>query len=639
VAGVGPAGRDEPDTQGGASVSDAGTVDPSPVAELRVWIAAIDALAAAVNSQAPLEALLDQIARTACQLLGYEYGGVLLADPDRRALRIRGFWGLTEDYVQRVNEDAPLLLAGTGALTDSPSRRAFSDRAPVLVSDITQDSTFGPWGPAALVQGYRAIASVPLRSQAEVIGTLNVYSSAPKALDAAGVDLLQVLANHAGIALETTALLERDRDRLAELTRLNDSLTHQASLLRQAAAIHDRLTGDALRGGGVSSTATALADLTGRAVLIEDVSGRVLASAAHAGVSVRAPSPQERAELGWEELVGSFAGPSRAQGHEPVEQPVPFADLLVTPVRLAAEVVGMIWLVRTPPLHELELRAIEQAKVVLALDALRQRTAAEAQWQLRGDLVTELLTNPHVDSDAMVARAERLGSDLRLPHSVLVLEEAQPARREGPGPDPDALRALQRITVSWARPRPLAAARDNAIVVLVPDSPVHAVGDVAVRLRAAATTASGLPFRAALSEPCPRLDALPSAFRLAHALLVLTPGSAEEAVITLPSAGLVGMLLAEVETSRVGAFAELRLAALRRYDSERGTDLMETLRNYLRQDLNTAATAKALFVHPNTVALRVKRIEQLLEANLNRVDDLTDIRTAVLIDAIRGHIS
>jgi GAF domain-containing protein len=260
VAGVGPAGRDEPDTQGGASVSDAGTVDRSPVAELRVWIAAIDALAAAVNSQAPLEALLDQIARTACQLLGYEYGGVLLADPDRRALRIRGFWGLTEDYVQRVNEDAPLLLAGTGALTDSPSRRAFSDRAPVLVSDITQDSTFGPWGPAALVQGYRAIASVPLRSQAEVIGTLNVYSSAPKALDAAGVDLLQVLANHAGIALETTALLERDRDRLAELTRLNDSLTHQASLLRQAAAIHDRLTGDALRGGGVSSTATALAD-------------------------------------------------------------------------------------------------------------------------------------------------------------------------------------------------------------------------------------------------------------------------------------------------------------------------------------------------------------------------------------------
>jgi sugar diacid utilization regulator/GAF domain-containing protein len=629
-------GRDAHD---GASLSGSGTVAPSPVAELRVWIAAIDSLAAAVNSQAPLEVLLAQIARTACQLLDYEYGGVLLADPDRLALRIRGFWGLTEDYVQGVNEDAPLLLTGTGALTDSPSRRAFTDGAPVLISDITQDSTFGPWGPAALVQGYRAIASVPLRSQAEVIGTLNVYSSAPKDLDAAGVDLLQVLANHAGIALETTALLERDRDRLAELTRLNASLTHQASLLHQAAAIHDRLTGDVLRGGGVSSTATALADLTGRAVLIEDASGRVLTSAAHAGVSVRAPSPPERAELGWDDLLDSFAGSSPADDNEPVEQPVSFADLLVSPVRLAEEVVGMIWLVSTPPLQELELRAIDQAKVVLALDVLRQRTAAEAQWQLRGDLVSELLTNPHVDRDAMVARAERLGSDLRLPHAVLVLEEAQPARRAGLGPHPDALRALQRMTVSWARPRPMAAARDDAIVVLVPDSPVHPVDDVAQRLRDAASTVSGLPVRAAVSESCPGLDALPSAFRLAHALLVLTPHSVGEDVITLPSAGLAGMLLAELETSRVDAFAERRLAALRRYDSDRGTDLMETLRQYLQSDLNTAATARALFVHPNTVALRVKRIEQLLGANLNRVNDLTDIRTAVLIDDIRGHIA
>ncbi len=394
--------------------------------------------------------------------------------------------------MQRVNEQAPLLLTGTGPLTDSPSRRAFTADRPVVIPDITADAGFGPWGPAALEQGFRAMAALPLPSQGRVIGTVNVYSRTPRDLDPAGLELLQVLAHHAGIALETSALLERDRVRVTELTS-------QAAMLEQAAAIHDRLTGEALRGGGPGSIAAALAELTGRPVLVEDAAGRLLASAAHAGVTVHPPPVGQRPRS-----PDAPAGGLTSVG-----------ELLVGQVRLGEEDVGRVWLPASPPLDELGLRAVGHAAIVLALDALRRRSASEALWQLRGELVTELLSGGRVDAEAAVVRADRLGSDLRLPHAVLVVRcPAGPA---------DAARAVHAAAGDLAKPRPLVAARDSDVVVLVPDVPGRPLGELLRRLAGAAASIGGPGTRAASSDPDSELSALPGALRRARALLDLVP--------------------------------------------------------------------------------------------------------------------
>ena len=571
--------------------------------DLRTWTAAIAAIASAVNGQTPLGPLLDLVAHTACRLLGYESCGVLLADPDRTALRIRGSSGLAAEYVQQVNEHAPLLLNGTGPLTDSPSRRAFESERPVVIPDITADAGFGPWGPAALEQGFRAMAALPLPSQGQVIGTVNVYSRAPRELDPAGLELLQVLAHHAGIALETSAMLERDRVRVAELTS-------QAAMLEQAAAIHDRLTGVALRGGGPGAIATALAELTGRPVLVEDAAGRLLASAAHAGVTVHPPPVAQRPALPC----------------APADRLTAVGELLVGQVRLGQQDVGRVWLPASPPLDELGLRAVGHAAIVLALDALRRRSASEALWQLRGELVTELLSGGRVDVEAAVARADRLGSDLRLAHAVLVVRcPAGPA---------DAARAVHAAAGDLAKPRPLVAARDSDVVVLVPDVPGRPLTELVRRLAGAAASAGGPGTRAAASDP-DELAALPGALRRARALLDLVPPRDGEGVLTTSSTGLAGLLLSEVDTARVAGFADRRLGPLRHHDALRGTHLVATLRSYLRHDRSTAATAADLYVHPNTVALRVRRIEALLGVDLGRVEDLTDLRAALLIDEVR----
>ncbi|MFE5406481.1 GAF domain-containing protein [Streptomyces sp. NPDC056580] len=593
---------------------------PSVPPDLLRWMSAIDDLAIAVNEQRDLPGLLGQIARTACDLLGYESAAVLLVDDDRVALRIEGCWGLTDGYVRLVNEESPLLLTPGGTLVGSPSRRAFVDGTPVIVEDIAQDPSYGPWAKAAQEHGHHSMAAVPLRNQGERVGTLNVYGSDPRRLGPGGLELLQVLASHAGIALETSAQLERDRRRLRELSSLNE-------LLRQHAAIHDRFIGVARRGGGLTDVAAALADITDRAVAVQDVSGQILANVPRAGVSVRPPdwlSWSRRGAAGARSLLDQVAQAS------PVLSAGAFPGLVAGPVRVGEEMLGVLWLAGEGEDDDLRLRAIEQAAVVLGLEMLRRRAVVDAQWQMKGDLVSELASGTLADPAALIARGDRLGSDLRLPQRVLAVRHEQP----GEVVSAPLLRMVQSLVLSRQRPKPLLALRDGAIVIVAPDTDPNDGEELARHIRTVASQTLEGGVRVAISETCHAPEQLPGAFRQVHGLLRLIRYSAGEDVLTVASAGMIGMLLSDIEPRRMGVLAERWIGPLRDYDRRRGADLVATLRAYLDHDLNTGATAEALFIHPNTVGLRVKRIESLLSVSLTRVTDITTLRAALAIDDI-----
>ena len=59
------------------------------------------------------------------------------------------------------------------------------------------------------------------------------------------------------------------------------------------------------------------------------------------------------------------------------------------------------------------------------------------------------------------------------------------------------------------------------------------------------------------------------------------------------------------------------LMRLRRYDERHGTDFYNTLYQYLLAERNVVATAKALFIHRNSMIYRLQRIHQLLDVNLD----------------------
>ena len=63
------------------------------------------------------------------------------------------------------------------------------------------------------------------------------------------------------------------------------------------------------------------------------------------------------------------------------------------------------------------------------------------------------------------------------------------------------------------------------------------------------------------------------------------------------------------------------LAALARYDAETNSELAHTLRVYLENERNHVRTAAELGLHRNSLAYRIRRIEELTGIDFNNVDE------------------
>jgi purine catabolism regulator len=75
------------------------------------------------------------------------------------------------------------------------------------------------------------------------------------------------------------------------------------------------------------------------------------------------------------------------------------------------------------------------------------------------------------------------------------------------------------------------------------------------------------------------------------------------------------------------------------YDRQRNTALVRTLEEFLRRRGNISSTAESLYVHPNTLRQRLRRIQELSGLDL-RKDDWLLVEIAVkmvkLQDALGG---
>ena len=106
--------------------------------------------------------------------------------------------------------------------------------------------------------------------------------------------------------------------------------------------------------------------------------------------------------------------------------------------------------------------------------------------------------------------------------------------------------------------------------------------------------------------------------------------------VTLPDLGVYGLLLQLDDPGELLRFADRTLAPLRSYDARKDLSLVLTLRAYLDNDLSTRRTADALYLHPNTVGLRLRKIEELVGVSLGRPEALLQLQAALMAEDVVG---
>jgi putative methionine-R-sulfoxide reductase with GAF domain len=590
-------------------------------AELARWLSGVHAFITAVNRPASLRELLDLVTATACDLLSYDFCGVLLLRPEERRLIMEGSHGLSSDYVSRLNAQIPInLIADTRG--ESPSTRAFLTAKPVVVNDVQADPLMEPWRQLAEQQGYRALMSVPLLVKGKPFGVINCYAADTNAFTDSAVELLSILANQAAGAIEAIHLRDQQRGYIENLAHANDSLRQQSEVLQQSEEIHKRLNEVALNGGGIDGVTHALEALLGRRVFIEDAHGSHTAPAGDWSLihpnPMGLPTPHDLLTL------------SPVTGQEG-------QGWTVTPIRISGETVARIWIpVGLDEMTPLDRRAIENAAVVAALEFLRLRTARDIEWRVQGDILDVLLSGHPSEFSSLPARAAQLGHDLAQPHTVMVMNLGSGAT------DSASSLRLRRVTeaihaaLRTMQPRPLIAQVGGEIVILVATASASNLLSVADQIRSATGKASTTARPTiVVGQSCTDLRDFARAIRIARgAVRIHLAHGGEPRALTLGNLGILGLLLQLDRPDELVAYVDRTLGPLRAHDHAKSSALVDTLRSYLEHQCSVSATGQALFVHPNTVKMRLRKIETLLAIDLDRSDDLLDLRTALIVDDV-----
>lgn len=194
------------ETAGGQHETTLGHLDAlHQLVEATVAATTVDAI-----HEAALDVLLDSLPANRAAIVGFG------TEVDRRVTAWRG-----------------LSLAFRDALEDHRHWRPYATAlVPTVVDDLTADAGLGGLTDAALAEGIRSVAFLPLSAGARLLGALAVFSDRPYAFDDHAVALSRTVAGHLTFAVERRRLedeLRRSSDKLnATLNAVSEGITVQA---------------------------------------------------------------------------------------------------------------------------------------------------------------------------------------------------------------------------------------------------------------------------------------------------------------------------------------------------------------------------------------------------------------------------
>jgi len=107
--------------------------------------------------------------------------------------------------------------------------------------------------------------------------------------------------------------------------------------------------------------------------------------------------------------------------------------------------------------------------------------------------------------------------------------------------------------------------------------------------------------------------------------------------LTIPFFSDLGLarILYHHDLQELKEFYRETLGLLETYDKEHGNELMSSLEQYLLNQCNLKATANSLYLHPNTLRYRLKKIEEILHTHLDNFDTKLNMMTAFKIKYLK----
>lgn len=135
-----------------------------------------------------------------------------------------------------------------------------------------------------------------------------------------------------------------------------------------------------------------------------------------------------------------------------------------------------------------------------------------------------------------------------------------------------------------------------------------------------------------ISDPCKPND-LKDAYRQAlEALSIALSLGAAQKIKRYGSLGLLRLISAEGNLEENVFYCELTknyIQPIEQHDLQNNSSLIETLQVFIHTNQSVKETSRLLFIHPNTLRARLKRINELLDMDLSEADNMLNMQIAL----------
>jgi purine catabolism regulator len=433
-----------------------------------------------------------------------------------------------------------------------------------------------------------------------------------------------------GLVQEQTSV--RDAQQLLLTILINQ----RAALMERGVRIHAQLSQLAAEGEGLIGIVRAMADISGRGVLVHDKRLEILTQQPSSALLTTWDDILE--QLCSLELLPDSLLDRKIAGRNPsiVAQEIPGGLMrLVAPIIVGEVVRGYLSLVGLAiEFDALDQLVIEQGALVCAVEMARVKSVREAEKRLKGDLLTALLQENLVPRDARLW-VQNMGLDLEQAHVAM--------RFSWDAPSPPSRRRLETLIngeVAHMKLKVITSPMGIEVVCFC-QIPADSVRAEVAQTFGKAVIAQGfaeypdMPVRCGVGIPATDLGEWRRSFTQAGQALEMARRLGEQKPLYFPDLSVYRLLMQIEHHPELIAFQEEILGSLLAHES--AEELFRTLEAYFEHNGNLSQTAESLYVHRNTLIYRMERISEITGLDLEKPETRLAVQLAIHISRMVGN--
>jgi PucR family transcriptional regulator, purine catabolism regulatory protein len=321
----------------------------------------------------------------------------------------------------------------------------------------------------------------------------------------------------------------------------------------------------------------------------------------------------------------------------------------ILPVAAASYIYGYIIVWQTvSELTEFDFIILEQASTNIALERIKAKEIEEVKLKIRQDFFDDLLTGKITSSETIHTLSEMHGLHSNYMYYCIVINiqseefekyEDMVARRVSL--ENKARKCVELIydSANKADGEVTCFYRNNRIIILIgqhenrPAVSVYEAKQYTNNLYSVLNKQiSNSTFLIGIGRQYETIRSLHKSFSEANESIRLMQKFEDSGGVShFEDHSIYHFLDSNIKTMELEEFFMKQLGKVYEHDQLHGTSYIITLENYFQNNLNISETAKAMFLHRNTLIYRIEKIKEILNTDLKNSEELLQIQLALKI--------